>query len=290
MSGEEQRCPVGHVSSTAGPRCSNKVKLTSGVEKAFPTLGDYADYLVASGYIADKADLFSGRSRWCSEVMFDWFRRGQEACAFAVQLARSGDPPWDSVIELPPLDDLGKRLTVHLDGIAASKGEAAQVVLPSVRSADDAVELVNALCKSDRWYWNEVPWKDGTPTAFLVGLRWILPSNTSVNYVLAFSDLETMPITRRSPFTTLVLRTSDHKRTRIELDNGRQQVHLADMDSGLYPQERHDQVVEATMKLKRQFVQENGPLWSAARARITFAIPFDMKSKLCPEGEHSKRL
>lgn len=288
MSAAEQGCPLGHV-SPVGPTCSHRVVLTTSTEKFFPNLDDYVKWLVEGGYISSKDDLFSGRTRWCSEIMFDWFRRGQEACVFAVQLARA-DPPWDSIIENAPLDDLGTRLTVHLDGISASNGEAAQVVLPSVRTAEDVVGLINALCKNERWYWNEVAWDQGTPTSLLVGLRWILPSNLSVNHVLGFANLDTLPVTRRSPFTTLVLRTIDHKRSEIKTEGGRQQVHLADMDSTLYPQSKHDQVWDATKKLKRQFVQENGPLWAAARARVTFALPLELRSKLCPAGEHSKGL
>jgi hypothetical protein len=282
MSTDKQGCPLGHVKIE--PACSREVVLTTGLTKRFPTLDDYVAFYVENGYVKDKAELLSSRSRWCTEIMFDWFRRGQLACIFAVNLARVADPPWDSVIEHPPFDDLGERLAVHLDGITKSNGEAAQVVFPSVHTAADAVSLVNALCKSKRWYWDEVPFDDGNQTSLLIGLKWILPSNISVNYVLGFSTLETMPVTRHSPLTTLVLRTSDHKRSEGKSDLGRVQVHLADMDSGLYPQSRHDSVWEATKKAKRLFVEENGPLWAAARARVTFAVPLSLRDHLCPPG------
>jgi hypothetical protein len=80
----------------------------------------------------------------------------------------------------------------------------------------------------------------------LIGLRWVLKDDTAVNYVLGFASIPSMPLTRQSPFTALFLRIKDEKRTPSDLEDGRVQVHLADLDSTFGSQAAHDKVLELT--------------------------------------------
>jgi len=177
--------------------------------------------------------------------------------------------------------DLARLLNVQLDA-ASETHEAVAVIFPDVGNADEVVALINRLCEdpAGRWYWTEdgidpVPNSDSK----LIGLRWVLRDNTSVNFVLGFASLETMPSTRQSPFTALFLRVIEEKRTPAHRENGRVQVHLADLDSKFHPQERHDQVWNLTKKFRANHVEPS--LTAAARARVTFAVPGLQGQKLC---------
>jgi len=100
-----------------------------------------------------------------------------------------------------------------------------------------------------------------------------------VNYVLGFADIETMPQTRRSPFTALFLRITDEKKTPAHREDGRVQVHLADLDSTFHPQLTHDKVSEATKKARTNQVEPH--LSFAAKAKVTFSIGRDEVGDLC---------
>lgn len=82
---------------------------------------------------------------------------------------------------------------------------------------------------------------------FLIALRWILPAGGHVSHVLGFASLPTAPMTQRARHSrALVKRVVEQKRTPTRYEDGRVQVHLADLDSGIHPQELHDRVWEAT--------------------------------------------
>jgi hypothetical protein len=139
---------------------------------------------------------------------------------------------------------------------------------------------VNHLCasKSGRWYRTDVV-KSENESVGLITLRWVLPSGNSVNYVLGFAPLDSMPVTRRSPFTAMFLRVKDEKRTAQELEDGRVIVHLADLDSTYRPQQWHDIVWEKTKEMKANFLQPDSKF--TARAKISFSLPAGDCAKLC---------
>jgi len=177
---------------------------------------------------------------------------------------------------------LGGFLNTQLDAASANH-EAAVVIFPDVSGADEIVALVNNLCSdlSGRWYRTD-DGIDPDPSGLLrlIGLRWVLKEATSVNYVLGFASIDTMPFTRQSPFTALFLRIIEKKRTPAHREDGLVQVHLADLDSTFYPQELHDKVWELTKQYRANHVQPH--LAPAARARVTFSVSPEAGKALAP--------
>jgi len=260
-------------------------QLNDGTERRYPGITDYVERLVSMGVIKDLDDLIQNYSHLIGEIFFQWISTGQLGCLFAAKLARRPrENRWIPIVQLDALssgEQLGGLLSAHLDA-ASENHEAAVVILPGVTTEEDVVKLVNALCSdpSGRWYRTDDGIDpDTTGRLYLVGLRWVLKGNKSVNYVLGFAPLITMPFTRQSPFTALFLRIRDEKRTPEHVEDGRVQVHLADLDSTFHPQETHDQVWELTKRSRANHVEPN--MTMAARARVTFSVSGDSAEALC---------
>lgn len=290
---DEPEQPLGEL----GPARSLAIPLANGTCRHVSTIDDYVAWYVRLGLVQDKRELLDSKNLLLSELFFDWIKQLQLGCLFAARLAR-GDgkdrvptkgavpfavpAPWLTHVERGAHANptLGDKLNYLLDAAVRENEEAAQIVFPDLETPSQLIQLVNNLCAHERWYWNEIPWRDGEPQARLIGLRWILPSGKSVNHALGFANISTMPITRRSPLPALILRTSDFKRTPEAQEAGRVPVHLADMDSRIRPQAKHDSLWERTRQLKADLVEPS--LKSAARARITFAIGFREAESLVP--------
>jgi len=255
------------------------ITLSNGSTASFPALQDYVDQLVAEGSIRDTQDLIRNYDHLVAEIFLNWVSAGQTSCLFAARLARKPrQARWLPIVQLDALTtpDLAGFLNAQLDAAARSH-EAVALIFPDVETADDVVELCNRLCEdpSGRWYRAT---SDASRDVTLIALRWVLPGGQSVNHVLGFAPLATTPATRRAPFTSLVLRVVGDKRTAARQEDGRVQVHLADLDSGIRPQELHDRVWEATRQKKALHVEPH--LAAAARARVTFSVPADVGARL----------
>jgi hypothetical protein len=264
---------------------SRACPLNDGSQKHYPTLDDYLAHLVHLGIVKDLDDLVCNYGHLIGEIFFNWVQTGQLACLFAVRLAKKPrENRWFPIVQLRALEEgaaLGALLNTQLDA-ASTQNEAAAIIFPDVVGEDAITALVNALCAdpSGRWYWtNDGITEDSTGALKLVGLRWILPGDKNVNYVLGFSSIVTMPQTRHSPFTTLFLRIKDFKRSEVRTEDGRIQVHLADLDSTFHPQEVHDHVSDLTKKTRTLHVEPH--LIAAAKARVTFAISSQAAKSLC---------
>ena len=257
------------------------VTLSDGSTASFPSLQDYVDQLVAEGTVRARDDLVRNSDHLVAEIFLNWVSAGQTSCLFAARLARKPrQARWLPIVQLDGLTtpDLAEFLNTQLDA-AARTHEAVALIFPDVSSAEDVVALCNRLCEDPSGRWYRAPADDATGDDMaLIALRWVLPAGQSVNHVLGFAPLATTPSTRRAPFTALVLRVVDEKRTPSRQEDGRVQVHLADLDSGIRPQELHDRVWEATKRKKALHVEPH--LAAAARARVTFSVPAELRARL----------
>ncbi|GEM_PF-1752497 len=260
--------------------------LNDGAERQYPALNDYLEHYISQGIVRDQADLVENYGHLIAEVFFQWVTTGQLGCLFAVKLAkRPRENRWLPIVQLRALSEgnqLGGQLNSHLDD-ASDSHEAVAIIFPDVVTPQDIVALVNALCSdpSGRWYRTDDGIDpDESGALRLIGLRWILKGGTSVNYVLGFASLATMPLTRRSPFTALFLRVKEEKRTPAHREDGRVQVHLADLDSTFHPQLVHDRIWEQTKATRANHVEPQ--MTSAARARVTFSVSPEAAANLCP--------
>jgi hypothetical protein len=214
------------------------------------------------------------------DVILDWVRRGQTGCRFAQILAHKADAAgWHSATFLKRLDpgSIGELVGLFLSG-TAGHAEAVQLIFPYIKTPEELAQLVNDLCASDSWYWEEGEESDldGIP----VSLRWRLPLKRAVSWVLGFAPFDFMPVTRRAPFVALQMRVGEQKRTPEQfLDDGTSVVHLADLDDMLGNREvARQRLNDETRAAKSNIL--NGELVSAARARITFIIPADLRHHL----------
>ena len=262
---------------------SHVVTFADGSRGSFPSLDDYVNQLVAEGTIRDKNDLVRNYDHLVGEIFLNWVSAGQTACLFAARLARKPrQARWLPIVVVDGLTnaDLPAFLNTQLDAAARSH-EAVALIFPDIETAEDVVALSNCLCADATGRWYRAACADaGATDLALIGLRWILPGGASVNHVLGFAPLDTSPVTRRAPFTALVLRVIDQKRTPSREEDGRVQVHLADLDSAIHPQELHDRVWQATQQKKALFVEPQ--LAAGARARVTFSVPVNLGSRLAP--------
>lgn len=265
--------------------------LPDGQSFSYPTLDDYVNQLIGQEAIASKSDLLTNpdNDQAIGAILLHWSRFTFAGCLFAAHLAKGHvAAKWNTAIVrlTGPISEFSAAIDSHLLSACEQKTEAVQLIFPEVFTADELVNLVNLLCAKRNWYWTCVPWRYGDAEAKLIGLRWTLPSNSRVvNYTLGFAPLETMPLTRRAPFTTLVLRTSDRIRrppagtdsSGRKLEADRVAVHLADMNSRIRAPERNSRFWTKTKAMKQERV---GKDTSTARARVTFAVPFDQAKEL----------
>ena len=264
------------------PRKLNKSLLRrtlSGREKPFPTLDDMVEDLLLQGLIRDKEDLLTDRDELLSDVFFTWVNYGQLACQFAIHLSTiEQEAGWRSAVLTGALDS--ERLHELLEGVIAkvAGAEALQVLFPDIRTPDDIVDLINRLCESPRWYWIE---PSHNTDVVGVGLRWILPSDRSVNWVLGFAPLECMPFTRRAPFAALVMRLKDRQPdNKAVLELGRVPVHLAHMPDMLNSEKERALYMAASERKRREYL--NGESELTAKAKVSFSLPATLRDDLAP--------
>lgn len=219
--------------------------------------------------------------------MDTWVRYGQLACIFAQVMVKQADEHGWRTIVVSGLEEEGS-VVGELGPLLREPPkelEALQVVFPeeSLNSVEGVVNLVNDLCQSESWYWEEVDIpNEYRDEHLLVGLRWKIPSTDCVSWVLGFADIETMPFTRRAPFLALAFRTKPAP----EDDNDPSRAHLAHMTTPFEEQEKHDAVWAKTEERRGELLK--GELEHAAKARVAFCLPRETTARLCqPKGDIS---
>lgn len=219
----------------------------------------------------------------------DWLKTQQVGCAFARHLAKRPDEArWQGVTVVGAA--LGPQQVATLNALlaeACATAEAISFLFPQINTADEVIGLIRSLCATDEWQCVEVegvcPHSRG---ALLLGLRWFLPDNRHMNYVLGFAKLPEMPRTRHAPYTALVLRTGPPgrvpdiayafgaaaKKDERESEQPPVPVHLADMDDLLSAPDDAARLWSRTTELKRNQLRGD-PMAAAAKAKITFCLP-----------------
>lgn len=166
--------------------------------------------------------------------------------------------------------------------------EAHLWAFPGLSGPEGVVELVNALCALPQWGWHEVEAGDGNqvPPGLLVGLRYQRVGDPP-SFVLGLGDFDPMPQTRRTPFIALSWRAGSPHPARAERETIAA-IHLADVD---YPvsRQRFEELWERTRVERRRVLgeRENGPRRSEARAKVSFVLPLEYRSRLCPPRQEA---
>ena len=241
-------------------RKSLEISGNDGKVHTFPTLDDFQQQY--PGLV--RAD-GSYDPRLVVEVFRQWFLSGQSSCMFAGDMAKKPTAlrtDWVSTCVPARVSDGAMRKmfgqTVGLNP------KASQIIFPYARTTEDVAELLGQLTRQDGWYAVELGVVEDVT---LIGLRWSGVGEGYVTWVLGFAPLPTMPVTRRAPFTAIILRTvTDHGEIKRKTERDRTVVHLAD-----YCPRKGGAKWDKTSEMRRALVEESRDLW--AKAKVAFALP-----------------
>ena len=226
-----------------------------------------------------------------------WAKTKAVGCNFARTLASNTEAAkWGGALVRGKNFDVesARVLNAYLSD-ACGRLEAIHVLFPDINAAEEIVPLIHALCATPAWKCVEIT-SDCPHVSqhLLVGLRWFLPDDVHVNYVLGFGKFEPMPRTRRAPFTALALRpgtpgpipgmiyetlTPPKVDVRApEMD--RIPVHLADMQ---YPLAKDNEQIRSVWRTTGELKAEQlrgDDMAKAAKAKITFSLPSALRADL----------
>lgn len=270
-------------------------ELSDGSTDRFPTFDDLAQWLVDKGEINSVEDLLGPDQDKLAAIFFQWIRRGQLSCLFAAKLAKDAieaecpeDLCWHSRVAGPPLDSA---LVSEVQTFLTTEGreaEAVQLIFQDVTTPEDVVELVNVLCTHPSWSWKEVECEE--ESHFGVGLRWRLPESNLENWVLGFTPYEGTPFTRLvsgAPFSALAMRTLPRSSNSFFPIDEEGAVHLANMPLriGCPVHVQKAKFDERTHDRREELL--DGEMETLAKAKVTFALPFSVRSQLDQKGQKS---
>ena len=231
-----------------------------GQSRAFPTLADFKQQY--PNLVEDDGNY---DSQTVMEVFRQWFISGQSACMFARDMAKRPTAPhhdWVSSCVSAPISDGAMRKmfaqTVELHP------KASQITFPYARTAEEVAELLGQITRQDGWYAVKLSVVEDVT---LIGLRWSGVGKGHVTWVLGFAPLPSMPVTRRAPFTAIILRAvTDYGEIERKTERGRTVVHLAD-----YCTREGGAKWDKTREMRRALVEESRNEW--AKAKVAFALP-----------------
>ena len=241
-------------------RKSLEIAGNDGQAYTFPTLADfrqqYPDLVEADGsYNPDVA----------VEVFHQWFRSGQSSCMFAKDMAKAPSASrndWVSIcVPARVSDGAMRRMLTQTVGLHP---KASQFIFPYAQTAEDVAKVLGQITRQDGWYAMRLAVVEDIT---LIGLRWSGVGEGYVTWVLGFAPLPTMPVTRRAPFTAIVLRTvTEHGDIARKTERDRTVVHLAD-----YCKRKGGPKWENTSRMRAALVEEPRDKW--AKAKVAFALP-----------------
>lgn len=264
--------------------------LANGTISKFPNLDDFLRELGKQGLVSSREALINGAPELIPIIQRHWLKKNQTGCVFASALAsRHSFVSWIDEVFLEPHNAGAVTKLCETIAIIAKKSEAVQVILPTLNTPSDLCTFLEILCKNKSWSLSEIPWagKGGT-VGVQTGLRWMLPSGKFVSWVLGFAPFESMPFTRRAPFTSMIWRVGKPGRCPkvagfpdrpIDVGCKLPSVHLADLPDGLDKTSAVRRLWKTTQENKLNLLAHD-PLFHAARAKVTFSLPNECKAAL----------
>ena len=232
----------------------------------------YEDHLRANGILAGDETL-SNRPELAATVYQDWQRRDKVACVFARLMAlypSAYDVVWD-VISTPVSADNAELVAQEIvDLVEPTKAqeEAVVVLLPTLDQPEVLVAVCKGLGKCKGWN-VRAPFN---PSDKLERVYVRVTTDVGPNVeaeVLGVGPFAFLPITRQSPITALHVRTKT-ERAKRRAHNTPDKAHLADID---WPEGRGRRFNQFWEKTSQRRAEVLGGDDSAARARVTFAVP-----------------
>ena len=242
-------------------------------------LGDGADVRIRYERVLRSATVIGGHETLADhpeiavDVYRDWQRRPPVACVFARLMALNPEPydiAWEVVPGLIALGDAKEtaRRIADLVEPAIGQEEAIAVLIPGVETPESLIGICKALGHCPDWT-TRAPFNPSDKfERRYIRITTVVAPDVEAE-VLGVAPFDFLPITRRSPIFAL------HVRTKAEgaKDRGQgasKRVHLADI---AWPEERTHHKDQFWGQTIRHRLERLGGDNSAARARITLAIP-----------------
>lgn len=269
------------IASVSVPK-SLKITTKSGRSKSFSTLDDYLGALINQNVVSDLDDLITNQLQLIPDIQSHWIIGSQTGCLFASKLAKSKEDKWINAVVtgLPDHEEAYLMIDSAVDQAFNNNAEGIQVIMPELTDSDRLVEFLRRISMRTNWQIQQI--SENPATVIPVGLRWIFPDSSYVSWVLGFAPLDSMPITRRAPFASIIMRLggpgrcpiiAGHAERKIDESIGILPVHLADLNDGLKTDDQVRKYWAGTRNQKEEILA--GHLGEAARARVTFS--FDIK-------------
>ena len=247
-----------------------------GRRMAFPSRPNYLDFLEHKRLISKESD-FIDRPDLVEQVYLDWLRRGQVGCIFAQLFGRPRNRVGlrtamlcDSPGSQQEFRDLAQQINdlVH-EAVIDPNIEATSILLPTILTAEDLVELLLALSSLPEWQIEfERPWR----TLINVGLRVLINSKVWAE-VLGLSPMPLLPPTRQSPITSLEIRTKERGSIWSKINPKTRAAHLAQLPTGHFLTSRQHQVRFRPLTPRLRLRVLGGSDDQRAKAGVTFAVP-----------------
>ena len=240
---------------------SLRVTDNNGVQHTFPTLEDMKAGIPS---LVNNDDSFDPDV--VNNAFMVWFHSGQSSCFFAESMAKHyGDGSWLMSCQLNPPEP--GDMDLFLKQAVATRPEAVGLTFPYATTVQYVSTLLVRIAQCANWtvkrYGAE---HDGIVK---IAVRWCDVGDGHESWVLGFAPLNSMPLTRRAPFTAMVLRSQvPSGQPALPRKHDPPEVHLADLCK---PPEIDGRRWVTTRENRAALVES--ALDDCAKARVTFSLP-----------------
>lgn len=250
----------------------------AGKSLSFPCLEDYCQHLAAAGQLGSGEDV-RRRPDLVRDIQVDWHKNGQTGCVFARILSQ--DPTGNQWKIVPLVGAMGwsqgEWETRVRDMVRAAMKDPAvwlvSLLFPDVANPGQLRPMLERLVALDGWSMEaSAPAAvDSRGEVVNVALRLDLGDGVS-SWVLGLAPFDSMPFTRRAPFTEVVLAVKPKGPTPLhhEANTKAEQAHVADAPVPVAPV-AVDAIWQKTKANKLLLLKGGGD--PTARAKVTFSVP-----------------
>ena len=237
-----------------------------------PSRSDYELYL-REQRVLDEDETLADRVDLAEAIYRDWQRRVQVACVFARRIATQPRKfgVHTVVVKGDPVTEMTGAIDATAAAAKAARGthEALTVLIPKLINSKVLVALCKRLgARNDDWTITATFNPSDKLERVHVSLRYVLRTDVHAE-ILGFGPFNFLPATRRAPISALEIRT----KTKGSKKRGHSAVarsHLADIPWRGAGDAWVNRAWKTTEEARRTVLGGDD---SAARARITFAIP-----------------
>ena len=240
---------------------SLRVTDNNGTQHTFPTLDDMKAAIPS--LVNDDG---SFNPDVVNNAFMVWFQSGQSSCFFAEHMAQHyGDESWLMSCQLNPPEP--GAMDLFLKHAVDPRPEAVGLTFPYATTAQDVSTLLVHIARCADWtVQRQGADHDGRTK---IAVRWTGVGDGHESWVLGFAPLDTMPLTRRAPFTAMVLRSQvPSGQPALPRKHDPPEVHLADLCK---PAEIDGRRWDFTKENRAALVEPE--MDDCAKARVTFSLP-----------------